>query len=138
MGKNYLSMIKFLRRWLRIRPVVVRARRVADGELLETLAVAEEHPWLQAMLEMLDRQREQLRAQAKGAEGEADRMRFYLGGENALDTFQEFLLNTRQQALQEAAVKGQIAEGLERRRRAAEARRVAVDGVTEGASDVGS
>lgn len=93
---------RMLRRWLGVRPVVVRAKRVPDAVMLETLAVPEDHAILQTMLELVDRQRESVRADAKACEGDPVRMGFYLGGEAALDAFEGFLLTVRSEGLRDA------------------------------------
>jgi hypothetical protein len=108
----------FLMRWLGVKPMVLRARRVSDEKILDTLAVPEEHAWLQVVLELLDRQRAVCRDEAKGAEGNADRARFYLGGENALDAFEAYLLNTRASALQAAAERDRISRMVAQKRAA--------------------
>jgi hypothetical protein len=83
------------------KPYVLRATRMTDAELVGALAVDNDHPVLQAVLEVIDRARTEARSEAKAIIKSDRETIFALGGENGLDRLEEYLLNLRAEAMRQ-------------------------------------
>jgi hypothetical protein len=82
-------------------PYVLRATRMSDAELVGALAVDNDHPVLQAVLEVIDRARTEARSEAKAIIKSDRETVFALGGEHGLDRLEEYLLNLRAEAMRQ-------------------------------------
>ena len=74
---------------------------MTDAELVGALAVDNDHPVLQAVLEVIDRARTEARSEAKAIIKSDRETIFALGGENGLDRLEEYLLNLRAEAMRQ-------------------------------------
>jgi hypothetical protein len=80
---------------------VLRARPVSDAQLLEALAVDADHPLLQAVIEVIDRAKNESRTNARAVIKSDRETVFALGAEEGLDRLQDYLLNLRAEAMRQ-------------------------------------
>ena len=87
--------------FLRPAPYVQRATRMDDAQLVNALAVDSDHPLLQAMLEVIDRAKNESRTNARAVINSDRETVFALGAEEGLDRLQDYLLNLRAEAMRQ-------------------------------------
>jgi hypothetical protein len=104
MKKLLSTLVSRLSTLLQPRVEVLRARPVSDAQLLEALAVDADHPLLQAVLEVIDRARNESRTNARAVIKSDRETVFALGAEEGLDRLQDYLLNLRAEAMRQRQV----------------------------------
>jgi hypothetical protein len=82
-------------------PSVIRARPLSDAQLLEALAVDPDQPLFQAVLEVIDRAKNESRTNARAVIKRDRETVFALGAEEGLDRLQDYLLNLRAEAMRQ-------------------------------------
>ena len=80
------------------RVELIRVRPMSEDDLVGALMIEADHPVLQAMLELIDRSRNEARSQAKAAIKSDRETLFALGMEHGMDCLQEYLLSLRAEA----------------------------------------
>ena len=78
---------------------VLRARGMSDAELFAALDVPEDHPVLQAVLELVDRAKEDAVREACGAVASKRETQFFLGGRHALESLENYIAQLRAEAV---------------------------------------
>ena len=98
-----MTFLGKLSKFLKPEPVeILRPRAMSDTDLLNAMAVPQDHPILQAFLELIDRARIEARAEAKSVIKSDRETVFALGGENALDNLENYFLALRAEAVKRA------------------------------------
>jgi hypothetical protein len=101
MKKLLSTLVSRLSTLLQPRVEVLRARPVSDAQLLEALAVDPDQPLFQAVLEVIDRAKNESRTNARAViKGDRETV-FALGAEEGLDRLQDYLLNLRAEAMRQ-------------------------------------
>jgi hypothetical protein len=101
MKKLLSTLVSRLSTLLQPRVEVLRARPLSDAQLLEALAVDADHPLLQAVLEVIDRAKNESRTNARAVIKSDRETVFALGAEEGLDRLQDYLLNLRAEAMRQ-------------------------------------
>jgi hypothetical protein len=83
------------------KPYVLRATRMDDAALVGALAVDADHPVLQAVLEVIERAKNESRTNARAVIKSDRETVFALGAEEGLDRLEEYLLNLRAEAMRQ-------------------------------------
>jgi hypothetical protein len=78
---------------------VVRVREMTDARLWEAMDVPEDHPVLEAVMELIERAKEDAVREACGAVASDREVAFYLGGRYALESLEGFLAQMRAEAV---------------------------------------
>jgi hypothetical protein len=98
-----LRVLAALRETLRPAPEILRTRTMSDSELLDALSCDANHPMFQALLELIERGRNDARTNAKNVIHSDRETVFALGSEYGLDQLEEYLLNLRGEAMRQQA-----------------------------------
>jgi len=92
-----------LRETLRPAPEIIRTRSMSDAELLDALCCDATHPMFRALLELIDRGREEARSEAKRVIANDRETVFSLGSEHGLDCMENYLLTLRAEGMRRRA-----------------------------------
>jgi hypothetical protein len=104
MKKLLSTLVSRLSTLLQPRVEVLRARPLSDAQLLEALAVDPDQPLFQAVLEVIDRAKNESRTNARAVIKSDRETVFALGAEEGLDRLQDYLLNLRAEAMRQRQV----------------------------------